>query len=149
MAYAGFRSRTPPLVSLLRTPSADQLTVLYRASPYLLGLIPVVGVFMLATGFRQANHNIVEPTQELAREAASIWDRAIHRPIGIVAGDGFIGFSASLALPDHPRVWEAFESRRQPEWWITPELMTSGGYWLFAGRQTRRKTRLAMRPPVN
>ena len=42
------------LVSLLRTPSADQLMVLYRASPYLLGLIPVVGVFMLATGFRQA-----------------------------------------------------------------------------------------------
>jgi hypothetical protein len=119
------------LVSLLRTPNADRLAVLYRASPYLVCLIPVVGVLMLATGFRQANHNIVEPTQELAREAASIWGKAIHRPIGIVAGDGAIGFSASLALPDHPRVWEAFGSRRQPEWWITPELIDQRGVLAF------------------
>jgi 4-amino-4-deoxy-L-arabinose transferase-like glycosyltransferase len=115
------------LVSLLRTPNATQLAVLYRASPYLLCLIPVVGVIMLVTGFRQANHNIVEPTQELAREAASIWGRAIHRPVGIVAGDGFIDFSASLALPDHPRAWQAFGS----QWWITPELIDQLGVLAF------------------
>jgi 4-amino-4-deoxy-L-arabinose transferase-like glycosyltransferase len=118
------------LVSLLRTPNAPQLALLYRASPYLLCLIPVVGVLMLATEFRKSNHNIVEPTQELAREAALIWGRAIHRPVGIVAGDGPIGFSASLALPDHPRVWEAFGSR-PPEWWITPELIDQRGVLAF------------------
>jgi 4-amino-4-deoxy-L-arabinose transferase-like glycosyltransferase len=115
------------LVSLLGTPSAAQLAVLYRASPYLLCLIPVVGVLMLATGFHQKNHNIVEPTQELAREAASIWGRAIQRPVGIIAGDGFIDFSASLALPDHPRAWEGFAR----QWWITPELIDQWGVLAF------------------
>jgi 4-amino-4-deoxy-L-arabinose transferase-like glycosyltransferase len=115
------------LVSLLRTPNADQLAVLFRASPYLLCLIPVVGVFMLAIGFRQLNHNIVEPRQELAREAASIWGRAIHRPVGIVAGDGAIDFSASLALPDHPRAWAKFGR----DWWITPKLIDQRGVLAF------------------
>jgi hypothetical protein len=115
------------LVSLLRTPNTDQLAVLYRGSPYLLCLIPVVGVLMLATAFRQHRHITVEPIQELAREGASIWGKAIQRPVGIVAGDGFIGFSSSLALPDHPRVWQAFGS----QWWITPELVDEDGLLAF------------------
>ena len=114
------------LVSLLRAPNATQLRVLYRASPYVFCLIPLVGVLMLATSFRQANHNIVEPTQELAREAASIWDRAIHRPVGIVAGDGPIDMSASLALADHPRAWPF-----QNDWWITPQLVEKNGVLAF------------------
>jgi hypothetical protein len=115
------------LISLLRTPNATQLAFLYRALPCLFCLIPVVGVLMLATEFRKSNHDIVEPTQELAREAASIWDRAIHRPVGIVAGDGAIDFSASLALPDHPRAWQAFKR----QWWITPELIDQRGVLAF------------------
>ncbi len=115
------------LISLLRTPNATQLAFLYRALPCLVCLIPVVGVLMLATEFRKSNHDIVEPTQELAREAASIWDRAIHRPVGIVAGDGAIDFSASLALPDHPRAWQAFKR----QWWITPELIDQRGVLAF------------------
>ena len=82
---------------------------------------------MLATSFWQSNHNIVEPTRELAREGASIWAKAVHRPVGIVAGDGFIDLSASLALPDHPRAWPEFGN----VWWITPELVEKSGVLVF------------------
>jgi hypothetical protein len=71
----------------------------------------------------------------LAREAASIWGRAIHRPVGIVAGDGFIDFSASLALPDHPRAWQAFGS----QWWITPELIDQLGVLAFCREADTKK----------
>jgi len=116
------------LISLLRTPNADQLGLLYRASPYLLCLIPLAGVAMLTNSFRQSSHNIVEPTRELAAKAASIWWRAVHRPVDIVAGDQKIDVAASLALPDHPRAWLKFN---HSYWWITPDLVDGAGVLAF------------------
>src|SRR5262249_2592322 len=84
------------LVSLLRSPLPHQSAVLYSAAPFLLCLIPLVGLLVLVTTFRQSNHNKVDPTWELASEGASIWTQAVHGPIGIVAGDGSIDFAASL-----------------------------------------------------
>ena len=52
---------------------------------------------------------------------------ALHRPVGIVAGDGFIDFSASLTLSDHPRAWAKFSDA----WWITPELIANRGVLAF------------------
>jgi hypothetical protein len=115
------------LVSLLRTPNANQLAVLYRAAPYVSCLVPVIGALMLATAFRQSSHNIVVPTREFAREAASIWHRAVHRPVGIVAGDGRIDMAASLALPEHPHAWPTLEN----PWWITPALIDQQGVLAF------------------
>jgi hypothetical protein len=115
------------LVSLLRNPLPDQSTVLYRSAPFLLCLIPIVGVLMLVNSFRLSNHNIVDPTWELASEGSSIWASAVHRPVGIVAGDGFIDLSASLALSGHPRAWAKFGA----DWWITPELIDQRGVLAF------------------
>src|SRR5262249_13886645 len=111
------------LVSLLRSPVPHESMALYRAAPLLLCLIPAIGVLMLVTGSSLSSHNVVDPTHELASEGASIWASALHRPIGIVAGDGFIDFSASLTLSDHPRAWAGFNDA----WWITPELIDKDG----------------------
>ena len=121
------------LVSLLGTPNATQSGVLYRASPYVLCLIPVVGVLMLATQFRRSDHNVVEPTKELALQAASIWGKAIDRPVGVVAGDPAMDMSASLALPDHPRAWANFVNH----WWITPELIDQRGLLAFCREENK------------
>jgi 4-amino-4-deoxy-L-arabinose transferase-like glycosyltransferase len=115
------------LGSLLKSPVPRQSAALYRAAPLLLCLIPIVGVLMLVNSFRVSNHNIVDPTYELASKGASIWASALHRPVGIVAGDGFIDFSASLTLSDHPRAWAGFSD----SWWITPEFIDQNGILAF------------------
>jgi hypothetical protein len=115
------------LVSLLRSPVPHQTTALYRVAPLPLCLIPVVGLLMLVYSFRLSNHNVVDPTSELASEGASIWTKAVRRPIGIVAGDGFIDLSASLSLPSHPRAWPKFTAT----WWITPGLIDQYGVLAF------------------
>jgi 4-amino-4-deoxy-L-arabinose transferase-like glycosyltransferase len=114
-------------VSLLRSPSFDQLGGLYRAAPFLLCLIPVIGLLILVSSFRQLNHNIVSPTWELAFQGASIWTHAVHSPIDIVAGDPIIDFAASLALPEHPRAWPKFGG----VWWISPKLVDRYGVLAF------------------
>jgi hypothetical protein len=83
---------------------------------------------MFVNSFRLSNHNITDPTWELASEGASIWASAVHRPVGIVAGDGNIDFSASLALSDHPRAWAGFLNAR---WWVTSELIDQYGLLAF------------------
>src|SRR5262249_50333848 len=93
------------LVSTLRTPTADQLSVLYRFFPVMLCTIPVVGVGMLTSSFWQSHHNVVEPTRELALKAASIWNKVLDRPLEVTAGDPNIVVAASLALSDHPWAW--------------------------------------------
>ena len=93
------------LVGMLGTPGSDQCKALRRAVPYVLSLMPLLGAATLAVGFAQANHNIVEPRHELARDAAMVWAKAVGRPIGIVAGDHNFAVAASVELPDHPRAW--------------------------------------------
>jgi hypothetical protein len=115
------------LVSLLRSPFPEQSGTLYRAAPFLLCLVPVVGILMLVNSFRLSSHNVVDPTRELASEGASIWTSALHRPVGIVAGDGLIDFSASLTVSDHPRAWANFRDA----WWVTPELIDESGVLAF------------------
>src|SRR5262249_29151934 len=115
------------LVSLLRKPLPHQSAALYRAAPLLLCVIPIVGVLMLVNSFRLSSHNVVDPTYELASEGAAVWNSALHRPVGIVAGDRLIGFSASLTLPDHPRAWAKFSDA----WWVTPELIDERGVLAF------------------
>jgi 4-amino-4-deoxy-L-arabinose transferase-like glycosyltransferase len=115
------------LVSLLRSPFPNQSVALYRAAPFLLCVIPMVGVLMLLNSFRLSNHNIVDPTWEVASEGASIWASALHRPVGIVAGDGVIDFSGTLVLSDHPRAWAGFSDA----WWVTPELIDKYGVLAF------------------
>jgi dolichyl-phosphate-mannose-protein mannosyltransferase len=122
------------LVSLLRSPLIGQSAALYRASPFLLCLIPVVGILMLVNSFRLSSHNVVDPTQELASQGASIWANALYRPVGIVAGDGFIDFSASLTLSDHPRAWARFSDA----WWVTPELIDKHGVLAFCRESDAR-----------
>jgi Dolichyl-phosphate-mannose-protein mannosyltransferase len=114
-------------VSLLRSPFPGQSEALYRAAPFLLCLIPFIGILMLVNSFRLSSHNVVDPTQELASEGASIWTSTLHRPVGIVAGDGLIDFSASLTVSDHPRAWAGFRDA----WWVTPELIDKSGVLAF------------------
>jgi 4-amino-4-deoxy-L-arabinose transferase-like glycosyltransferase len=115
------------LVSLLRIPFPAQSAALYRAAPLLLCLIPVIGILILVNSFRLSSHNVVDPTQELASEGASIWVSALHRPVGIVAGDRFIDFSASLTLSDHPPAWAGFSDA----WWVTREVIDKRGVLAF------------------
>lgn len=111
------------LAGLLREPSDEQLQQIRRFLIGLMSALPFIAAAILAIGFKQNNRNIVQPQNEIAREAAGLWSRTFHEPVGVVAGSIRYSAAASLELPEHPRAWVQFDDY----WWITPEIIAKRG----------------------
>ena len=113
------------LAAALAVPSDAALARLKRGAAATLAVVALSGPIVLAIAFRLADPNAVEPRFEAALAGARIFTAATGRPVAFVAGDPQSANSAALAIPSHPRVFNAFDAGSTP--WATPELIARDG----------------------
>jgi hypothetical protein len=65
------------------------------------------------------------PDRAMAREFANGWANATHRPLGIVAGDGWLGGLIAMRLEPRASIYIDGDPRHAP--WITPEKLSREG----------------------
>ena len=98
---------------------------------YCLPVLFAVGLcgYLLANVFvpeREGKPSRIQwPAQQMADSFAAIWENREHRPLGIVAADGWLG--GLIATDAHPRasVWIDASFVKSP--WITPARLSRQG----------------------
>jgi 4-amino-4-deoxy-L-arabinose transferase-like glycosyltransferase len=65
------------------------------------------------------------PDRAMAQEFSADWTNATHRPLGIVAGDGWLGGLIAMRLAPRASIYIDGDPRHAP--WITPEKLAREG----------------------
>src|SRR5205814_941922 len=61
------------------------------------------------------------PDREMARDFEAIWRAEVHKPLRIVASDGWLGGLVAMRSNPRPSVWIDADYRKAP--WITPDAV--------------------------
>jgi hypothetical protein len=75
--------------------------------------------------FENRPSRIQWPDRTLAGTSASIWQAQTHRPLRIVASDGWLGGLIAMRADPRPSVWIDASYAKSP--WITPEAVARDG----------------------
>ena len=136
-----FRSSMPvfaflptALCGLLSNPTDRQISTARRFALGFMAILPLGGIAMLASSFKQGSESAVEPDFEVAKESAAVFSKAFGAPVRIVGGSVRYSTSATLDLPGHPRAWVHFNDY----WWITPEMIAENGALGFCAMDDER-----------
>lgn len=94
-----------------------------------IGLCAFAAVNVLVPEFEKRPSRIQWPDRALAQTFGTVWQQHVHKPLRIVAADGWLGGLVAMRSAPRPSVWIDADSRKAP--WITPDLVKRDGALLI------------------
>jgi 4-amino-4-deoxy-L-arabinose transferase-like glycosyltransferase len=92
---------------------------------FVLGLLAWLFSNVFVPKLEQKPSRIQWPDQDMSRSFAAIWQHQEHRPVAIVAADGWLGGLAAMGTRPRPSVWIDASFAKSP--WITPSRLAQEG----------------------
>jgi 4-amino-4-deoxy-L-arabinose transferase-like glycosyltransferase len=92
---------------------------------FVIGLAAWLLTNVFVPGIENKPSRIQWPQRELSQDFAAAWQNQVHRPLRIVAADGWLGGLVAMGAHPRPSVWIDASSVKSP--WITPERVAREG----------------------